>query len=145
MLGRTKSDIYDYAYRCNIPFLPTSTPSWCHRGQIRSQIVPVVNLWDPGFISGLYDVSEHMRDMSNIMNSYIDNIVAEGCYLSKIETSVIFWRIFLNRLGVSPSDKCLKELCERLKVWKENEVFKIPLTKSKTMCISTSPYLVEIK
>ena len=136
LLGKTKTDIYEYAYAHNIPFLPPSTPSWCHRGQIRSKIVPSLNSWDTGFVSGLYELSDHMKDMIEIINSYINDITSkDSIILSKLETSNIFWRLFLAKLGITPSDKCIKELCGRLKSWKRIDDFNIPLTKNKTLCI----------
>jgi tRNA(Ile)-lysidine synthetase-like protein len=146
LLDKIKKEIYEYAYLNNIPFLPPSTPNWSHRGRIRSTVVPSLNLWDEGFVPGLYAMSNHMRDLINLTTAYIDQILyQENIILPNLDKlSMIFWKMFLNKLGIFPSDKCIKEICERLQGWTKAQDFKIPLTKDKTMIICAKTNLVKI-
>lgn len=146
LLEKTKEAIYEYAYQNNIPFLPSSTPSWSHRGRIRSIVVPSLNSWDEGFVSGLYDVSNHMRDLVDLTNTYIEQIIhQENLILPQLDRlSMVFWKMFLNKLRIFPSEKCIKKLCERLQTWTKAKTFKIPLTKDKTMMICVKTNVIKI-
>jgi len=138
LLSMTKREISIYAHENNIPYLPTSTPAWSQRGQIRANIIPSLNKWDPNFVGGLYELSSNVKDMYDIMNDYIQDIIEKALIennkieikINKIQTSLIFWRMLLLGFDIKPSNKSLDNLCTRLKKWNHVEVLKCDIIKN---------------
>ena len=122
LLHLSKEEIIKYAHANNIPYLPNSTPTWSQRGQIRNSIVPVINKWNPQFISGLHDLSDTLNEYHEIMNTMIDEIICrKPLYIDKLHTSKIFWRSLFAKLGYENiSNKSLNHMCERLSDFKDS-------------------------
>jgi len=117
LLYLSKEEIITYAHEHNIPYLPNSTPTWSQRGQIRNNIVPVLNKWNAQFIPALHDLSDIMKEYHEIMDSIMDEMINRSpLYMDILHTSKIFWRGLLTKLGYSNiSNKSLNHMCERLK------------------------------
>lgn len=119
MLHRSKLDICLFAHEFNIPYLPNSTPTWSKRGQIRSNLVPVLNKWDPEFCESLHSLSETMRDLYSMNIEYVEAFLQSGkdmCFpFENLNKTAIFWREVFSRLGIMVSDKSLRNFLERIK------------------------------
>lgn len=122
LLNASKNEIISYAHHNNIPYLPDSTPSWSQRGQIRKNIVPVLDEWDQRFVHGMFVVGDTMRDLYNILHVASKSFIAQGIKPSEtsfecivdvedLQTSSVFWREVLNILyNEIPSIKSLNNL-----------------------------------
>jgi tRNA(Ile)-lysidine synthetase-like protein len=125
LLCTTKEDIMLFARSSNIPYLPNSTPVWSQRGQIRNNIVPCLDKWEPQFVPSLFILSNTMSDLYKVLISSVSLFVRNGtqheqgfvCNINVLELSevVIFWKEIFNMLfGVYPSCKSLDNLVKSI-------------------------------
>jgi tRNA(Ile)-lysidine synthetase-like protein len=128
LINTSKSTIRSYSRKYNIPYLYDSTTDICQRGKIRTNIVPVLNKWDPNCINSMYVMSDIMQDL------YINNKVLirmfvsefnEKCYIecdkADLSESIIFWREFFNDIRIQrPSNKSLINYINKIKIIKSN-------------------------
>ena len=138
MLNVPKADIIAFAKSCNIPHLPNSTPIWCQRGQIRNNIVPVLEKWDPKFIDSLYHLADTLSELFQIMEMQVSKVLESlesrvtesnitirifDIHLSFGHTTdskevkglpTIFWKMLFAKLGVPISVRSLQNLSNRL-------------------------------
>jgi tRNA(Ile)-lysidine synthetase-like protein len=150
LLNISKDEIRNFAYKMKYPFLPNSTPSWSQRGQIRSNIVPVLEKWDSRITSSLFSLSNTMKDLHIILNSFVDsylkktittfqNDIYEYYFLLEnnnvgiidIPKINLFWKVYLTKLcNNTPSIKSLNNLTLKLKNWDNISTMKIALKKN---------------
>ena len=124
LLDMTKEQVIDYAKQLDIPHLPCSTPTWSQRGQIRANVVPVLDQWHPGFTNSIYDLSLQLADMHTLIVDYVDSIVVYGEKEESFtitmpplhhQTNRYFWKLFLERMEIFVSTKSLENFVDRLK------------------------------
>jgi len=140
LLSIPKSEIYKFSREWGIPHLPTSTPSWSMRGQIRDSVRPCLEKWHTDSVRGFFEVSSTMSELYGLMNSMVDRILEKmddneknvkvypsrimygrwSCEMSEIQESCLFWKTLLIKMTKKiPSNKSL-------------EYFKIHLIKFKS-------------
>ena len=122
MLHRTKVDICAFAHEFNIPYLPTSTPAWSKRGQIRGSVVPVLRRWDHDFTESLHELSSVVRDLYQMNDAHVDQffesmqkVDGKVIFSGKYTVVPVFWREVFTRLCIHVSDKSMKHFIECLK------------------------------
>jgi len=139
LLNISKNEIYKLAEKYNIPHLPCSTPIWSQRGQIRNNIVPVLNNWDNKFIDSMYQLSTNVKNLYSIMNDYIDTILIINNDKIKFKInnySLIFWRCLFLKLNIIPSNKSIINLCNRIDYFKkQDKIEKIQINITKIVYI----------
>lgn len=144
LLQISKDQIYKLARDNNLQHLPTSTPPWSMRGQIRAAVVPALNKWNPNFVPSLHDLSTTLNDLYNIMKINIEKIVStvsikdggrEFEMLAAWPISMVFWRCFFTALKLTPSVASLKNLCDRLQRFdnKKDHTITVVLKKGITL------------
>ena len=131
MLNVPKADIIAFAKSCNIPHLPNSTPIWCQRGQIRNNIVPVLDKWDPKFIDSLYHLADTLSELFQIMEMQVSKVLeslesrvtcSNGNTIMMFDIHLscdtglptIFWKMLFSKLGVPISVRSFQNLSNRL-------------------------------
>ena len=120
LLQTSKEDIIEFAHNHNIPYLPNSTPVWSQRGQIRNNLIPVLDKWDKNFVPSLCHLSNTMTSLHRIMINAVNQFISKGIFN---ETKDIFT---INNVNID-------ELFEEHIYWKEvfNKIYNIqPSTKS---------------
>ena len=158
LLNISKDEIRNFAYKMNYPFLPNSTPSWSQRGQIRTNIVPVLEKWDPRITESLFSLSDTIKDLHIILNHFVDYYLQKtittfqnGIYeyhfplendnlgIIDIPKINLFWKVYLTKLCTTPisqssyttpSIKSLNNLTLKLKNWDNIAIMKIALKKN---------------
>ena len=164
LLNITKKEIYVFSRHYNIPHLHNSTPSWSMRGQIRDVIRPALENWDKSSITGLIELSNNMAELYQLMDIQIEELLrkckcnenctdnsTENCYgawetrLELVQTSLLFWKGFLNKLtNIVPSMKSLKAFIEQLIQYK-NKAYHINNILSVKLCDKLFIYIRPIK
>jgi tRNA(Ile)-lysidine synthetase-like protein len=116
-----KNDIYKFANIHNLPYLKNSTPSWCQRGKIRTEVVPILEKWDNRVIEGLFNLSDTLKDYNSILNNSIDNFKKMNKdNIQNLNISKLYWKYGIFKLyGIYISNKSLKSLIERIELWKK--------------------------
>jgi tRNA(Ile)-lysidine synthetase-like protein len=150
LLILTKIEIFKFAQSHNIPYLPCSTPSWSQRGQIRTNVVPILNQWFPDFTESIYHLSKSMRDMHKFISYTIDNIVSnaiknECSFQFKLDIlydTEFFWRNLLMKFEIyNVSTRSIINLCNRIQKNKESSII-VVLNKTTTITINTISNIV---
>jgi tRNA(Ile)-lysidine synthetase-like protein len=77
LLRMSKSTIVDLAIKNGIPFVYDSTPAWSDRGKMRDQLIPHLREFNPNILEGLINMAEQYREIYQIAEKSIDNIVLE--------------------------------------------------------------------
>jgi len=103
-LNITKTEIYEFSQRFQIPYLWDSTPSWSKRGKMRDDLIPNIRKFDPSILSGLTHMSDTMgwlyqdwlssiREWANIEIRYREKSVRipKDTTLMKNATRLEFW------------------------------------------------------
>jgi tRNA(Ile)-lysidine synthase TilS/MesJ len=153
LLDTPKDDIINFARQYNIPYLPTSTPSWSQRGQIRNTIVPCLDNWDKNFVPSMFSLSETMASLHKLLGSFVNQFISNGEYnedntrftihninIDNVPCEDVFWReFFMKTFGMSPSSKSIKNLIASIIIFKScftslqvNEKKRVMITKN--MC-----------
>ncbi len=156
LLKLTKSQIFEFAHKHNVPYLPCSTPTWAQRGQIRANVVPVVNKWHANFTESMHYLSDTLKELNAFASVTIDGIL-EGAVCSSASTeitmdvlhdSVFFWRMLLSKVGIhNVSTRSLDNLCVRIKSNNPNKLpMLVVLTRSTKISIikDAGSYLISI-
>jgi tRNA(Ile)-lysidine synthetase-like protein len=115
-----KNDIYKFAIKHNLPYLKNSTPSWCQRGKIRTEVVPILEKWDNRIIDGLFNLSDIIKNYNGILKKSIENFkINEIGILQNLNTSNLYWKYGIFKIyNIYISNKSLKSLIERIELWK---------------------------
>lgn len=132
-LNTTKKDIIELAHDIGIPYFHTSTPVWSQRGQIRNNILPVIEKWDNRFESSMFTLATRMKKMNNILNYIIKDNIVKSIKINdnnyqlivnidqlKVINEDIYWEGYIiNLLGINykPSVKAIHDLINRLNNW----------------------------
>lgn len=74
-LNITKTEIYDFARRMNIPFVYDSTPKWSERGKSRDILVPFLNNFDERILNGLESLSSFIENSVKMNQDFIKMLV----------------------------------------------------------------------
>jgi len=148
ILSVSKSEIYDFAKEFEIDHLPDSTPDWSQRGQIRTQVRPVLEKWDTRTPKGFLQLNIYMKDLHSCMNIVVNNMLKKTINgVLELEEStfpemILVWRTyFLKFTNITVSYSSLKTFLWRVSMLKENEnknnivTTKIPLSKDLTVTI----------
>ena len=77
-LNVSKSEIYEIAKACKLPFLYDSTPKWCERGMKRDILFPQLNEFDPRILEGLYKMSGYYESVMRVYNDSIQ----QNCFIN---------------------------------------------------------------
>jgi len=122
LIDVSKDTIYKFANKHNLPYLKNSTPSWSQRGKIRTDIIPTLAKWDNRIITGLFNLSDVMRDYNEILKRNIENFKeTEIEKIEKLNMSKLYWKHGIFKLfNVYISNKSLESLIDRLQLWKKN-------------------------
>ena len=134
-LNITKSEIYDFARRMNIPFVYDSTPKWSERGKSRDILIPFLNNFDERILNGLESLSNFIENSVKMNQDFIKMLV---------HYEINFDELKKNSHNVGP--QTLATIHENILKYDENmwkliltEVcskFKLPYIKLKTCLIS---------
>ena len=141
-LNITKSEIYDFARRMNIPFVYDSTPKWSERGKSRDILIPFLNNFDERILNGLETLSNFVENSVKMNQDFIKMLV---------HYEINFDELKKNSHSVGP--QTLATIHENILKYDENmwkliltEVcskFKLPYIKVKT-CINSFMCLKKI-
>ncbi len=134
LLKTSKDNIIQFAKDNNIPFLPNSTPTWSQRGQIRNNIVPVLDKWDTRFVPALFELSKKMSELHEVLRSSVFQFIAkntsttpnifqiQSMALADLVTIDVFWKeFFVSYFNQCPSAKSITNLLEAINNFKEKE------------------------
>ena len=134
LINVSKNDIVKFAKEHNIPFLVNSTPTWSQRGKIRANIVPVLDEWNPCCISGIFVMSDIMKELHNVLLTSVTDFATRFSYdldaqtyfaevcASNMPESGIFWQNLINHMiHVIISQKSMKSFMENLLIWKKKQ------------------------
>jgi tRNA(Ile)-lysidine synthetase-like protein len=132
LLQIPKDDIVQYAQAHNLPYLPNSTPAWCHRGKIRNQVVPCMNSWNPLFIPGMHKLASLMEEMHKLAMITTESFVKQfehnantytcrNIDVSNIPESQFFWNLVFKEMvpDYTISVKSLNNFIETFGRWKK--------------------------
>lgn len=112
-----KKDIYDFANRHYLPYLKNSTPDWCQRGKIRTEVKPVLEKWDKRIIEGLFNLSDIMKDYNKTISNFKCN---DNNHIDNLNMSKFYWKYgIFNEYKIHISNKSLESLIGRLEIWKK--------------------------
>ena len=128
LLNISKTDIKKYAKAFRIPHLPNSTPAWSQRGQIRANLTPVINEWDPRFEGGMFNVAETMRSLYKLLDDLTEKVAQDmkaknhhEMPMEDLSSDILYWKlVFYKTTGKRPSEKALRNMISRLQVFKAN-------------------------
>ena len=137
LLHVPKSTIKSFALFHGIPHLPNSTPPWSQRGQIRAQIVPVLNAWDPQFVPGLHELSSTLSEYHHLAQHLARLFVAQPS-IQLVVNNACFWRSVIGLLTPThyPSNKSLNNL---MKVVREKKApYTVVVSKALTLRVDRS-------
>jgi tRNA(Ile)-lysidine synthetase-like protein len=144
LINVSKDDIYKFANSHNLPYLKNSTPLWSQRGKIRADIIPALNNWDNRIISGLFNLSDILKDYNEILKLSIQNF--KEIEIDKIENlnmSKLYWKHGIFKLfKIYISNKSLESLIQRLELWKNK---RIDINKPTKIIVSKSIIIIMIK
>lgn len=122
LLNISKNEIYNYANYNKIPYLLNSTPEWSERGQIRNNIVPIMNNWNKKYIPSLFNLSETMTDLHDILDILVSSYISRTyiidnnyTFTGDIPIIKIFWKLYIYKLfKIRISNKSLDNLIVKL-------------------------------
>jgi len=157
LLDFSKNEIRGFATKMNYPFLPNSTPPWSQRGQIRANVVPILEKWDNRIINGLFNLSTMLTDLHSILDDIINSIIQKTTIITKdgineytcefdikIPKNIIFWKVLFTRLcNNTPSNKSIENLISKLKKWNNVDKFKVILKKDLQITFSNKMFIIE--
>lgn len=157
LLATPKDDIIDFALRNSIPYLPNSTPIWSQRGQIRNNIVPVLDKWNKGFVPSLYNLSDALSSLYTIMQNAVEQFVNKGYFtdnkrifqienisVNEVIYEQLFWKeVFVKLFNIYPSLKSLDNFKTSLQQFMSS-VDKLNNNQTKKVMISKG-YIFEVK
>lgn len=75
LLNISKQKIFEYAHAYKIPYFKNTTPIWSQRGKIRSQVIPVINEWNPTFSNSLEYLAEYLKDIHSVKTQFVKSII----------------------------------------------------------------------
>jgi len=143
MIQINKKDIYQFANKNNLSYLKNSTPDWCQRGKIRTNVIPVLEQWDTRFIEGLTNMTSVLKDLHlNLYMTINNNFNFEDeIEIVKLNTSFLYWKYGIFKLfNFYPSNKSLNSLIERLESFL-NSYSKRDINKKTKIIINKCLYL----
>lgn len=134
LLKTTKEDIIKFANENNIPYLPNSTPTWSQRGQIRNNIIPVLDNWDKNFVPSLLNLSDTMTSLYNIMEVSVNQFVNKGVFnktkdvftisnmnINELNKEHIYWKsVFYKINNIRPASKSIDNFIFNLQKYKSS-------------------------
>jgi tRNA(Ile)-lysidine synthetase-like protein len=134
LLKTTKNDIIQFAKYNNIPYLPNSTPVWSQRGQIRNNIIPVLDKWNNNFVPSLFNLSDTMTSLYNIMQNAVNQLVEKGVFnetndvfiinnvsINELVEEDIYWKEVFNKIYcIHPSSKSIENFMFNLQKYKSS-------------------------
>jgi tRNA(Ile)-lysidine synthase TilS/MesJ len=167
LLNVSKDDIIAFAHSNNIPYLPNSTPVWSQRGQIRNTIVPCLDKWDKRFVPSMFELSDKMAGLYQLLNVSVRQFVDRGAFdddntmfvVDKLCTKDIvmidmFWKeFFIVTFGLNVSSKsiinlieCITKFIDTLKRTQYDETRKIMVAKNMVFSMtSRGSDVIELK
>lgn len=134
LLKIPKETIIQFAKGNNIPYLPNSTPPMCQRGQIRNTVAPCLNAWHPQFIPSLFDMSDTLQSLFNIMETMTKSFIESGILiegssferylkLHELQEESMFWKKVISGLfGSYVSHRSVVNLIDNIRVYKKKFV-----------------------
>lgn len=72
LLALTKEQIFDLARVHSFGHTRNSTPDWCERGRLRTQMLPFLRSYDSEIIEGLLALSERLKDNEHVLGVMFD-------------------------------------------------------------------------
>ena len=151
LLQLSTEDVRRYALHYGIPYTYTSTPLWSMRGQIRNDVVPVINKWNANFVGGLFDLTNAMKSMSLVYDKHIDMLVktwrSDGFLSVDIDVvgDITFWKNILSKMLGNVSDKSIKNWMSRLVKGKSQDKMTVVVNKNTTLYVSFEKDTIYIK
>ena len=145
LLNIKKEEIYRNGDKCKYLYLRNSTPEWSQRGKIRDKVLPIMERWDKRVIEGLFEVSEVLRDLHINLKMSVDKFKEEvsNMEIDDLNMSELYWKYGIHKVfGRHPSNKSIKAMIERLKIFKKkydktdvNKKIKIIISRDIYICI----------
>ena len=144
LLSQSTEDIKSTLHALNIPHLPNSTPPWSQRGQIRANVVPVLDKWDPRFTGGFFKLSETMTSLYRILDRQVTQFcmqhAARGYVtLGDADTDTLIWKEVILRISgghQTPKESALENMLARLQAFKKQSTHKTTkIVVSKTVIV----------
>jgi tRNA(Ile)-lysidine synthetase-like protein len=141
LLNITKNEIRTFAFKMKYMFLPNSTPIWSQRGQIRQNIVPVLEKWDNRIIEGLFNITNTITDLHEILDSFVTSYINKTIFYQEknmyvLHSNIIpelplFWKTYIMKLCKSiPSNKSMNNLNIKLKNWNKYDDITVIISKN---------------
>lgn len=157
LLQTSKKDIIKFAHDNNIPYLPNSTPTWSQRGQIRNNIIPVLDKWDKNFVSSLFNLTSTMTSLHNIMQNAVTQFVNKGVFnetksvfiinkviVDDLMEEQIYWKEVFNKIyNIHPSSKSIGNFIFNIQKYKSS--YQDVNTKTKRKIMITKNIVFEIE
>lgn len=143
IIKSSKKEIYEFANENNLSYLKNSTPDWCQRGKIRTQVIPILEQWDTRFIDGLSNMSSILKDLHlNLYTNVNNNFKYEDeIEIKNLNTSLLYWKYGIFKLfNFYPSNKSLNTLISRLNFFL-NTIEKRDINKKTKIIINKNLYL----
>jgi tRNA(Ile)-lysidine synthase TilS/MesJ/uncharacterized protein (DUF924 family) len=101
-----KARIVELCNLYGIPYLVDSTPKWSRRGQIRDNIRPVLDAFDPllasKIVENCIEKSKMVEDFQELVDNYpFVDVEPISHYTFKIPKtrSILFWRLIINKIA----------------------------------------------
>ncbi len=117
LIETSKKEIYEFANKQQLSYLKNSTPDWCQRGKIRTNVIPVLEKWDSRFLDGLSHMTSILKDLHlNLYLTVNNNFkLADEIEITNLNTSILYWKYGIFKLfNFYPSNKSLVSLISRL-------------------------------
>lgn len=134
LLNTSKEDIIKFAHDNNIPYLPNSTPTWSQRGQIRNNVIPVLDKWDQNFVASLFNLSYTMTSLYKIMETSVNQFTQKGVFnktndvftidavhINELIEEHVYWKeVFKKIYNIHPSTKSIENFIFNLQKYKSS-------------------------
>jgi hypothetical protein len=141
----------------NIPYLPNSTPVWSQRGQIRNNIVPILDKWDKNFVASVFNLSDTMKSLYIIMQNSVNQFVNKGVFnetndvftinnvnIYQLTEEHVYWKEIFNKIyNIHPSSKSIENFVFNVK--KYTASFQDVNDKTKRKIMITKNIVFEIE
>jgi tRNA(Ile)-lysidine synthetase-like protein len=129
LLKTSKEEIISFAQHNNIPYLPNSTPVWSQRGQIRNNVVPILDKWNNNYIPSLFNLTDSLSSLHKIMQFAVSQFINKGYFndnktiftiqdisVKELIYEEVFWKeVFIKLFNIYPSLKSLDNFMFSLK------------------------------
>jgi len=146
LLTISKKLIYNEAHTIGIPYLKDSTPSWSQRGQIRDNIKPSLDKWDPRMINAMFELTNILKESEQYKQNLLVKLVEfttktnNNIYLNlsdmNFKIGYSLWKLYLQHNGIQIKHRSLENFIEQFETRSKN--FQCILTKEWKVIVQSS-------